>query len=135
MARARYFTLSVERVILPDSTILAHYLTIKLKQVIQNLEVHEKQLETNLQLTRGLIFSGTLLLELVRKGVLREQAYEWIQRNAMRVRDEGNDFETLILEDPNIQKHLTQKEVKQVFNIQNTLKHIDAVFERVFGSS
>jgi adenylosuccinate lyase len=126
---------SVERVILPDSTILAHYLTIKLNDVIQNLEVHEKQMETNLQLTRGLIFSGTLLLELVRKGVLREEAYQWIQRNAMRVWDDGADFKTLILEDPDIQKHLTQKEVNQVFDVQNTLRHIDTVFERVFGAS
>ena len=67
--------------------------------------------------------------------MIREEAYEWIQRNAMRVWDEDTDFETLILEDPDIQKHLTQKEVKQVFNIQNTLRHIDAIFERVFGSS
>lgn len=126
---------SVERVILPDSTTLAHYLTIRLNDVIQNLEVHEEQMEANLQLTRGLIFSGTLLLELVRRGVLREEAYEWIQRNAMRVWKEGVDFKTLILEDPDIQKHLTQKEVKQVFNVQNSLKHIDTVFERVFGSS
>ena len=126
---------SVERVILPDSTTLAHYLTIKLNDVIQKLEVHEKQMEANLQLTRGLIFSGTLLLELVRRGVLREEAYQWIQRNAMRVWDDGADFETLILEDPDIQKHLTQKEVNQVFDVQNTLQHIDTVFERVFGSS
>ena len=126
---------SVERVILPDSTTLAHYLTIRLNDVIQNLDVHEEQMAANLQLTKGLIFSGTLLLELVRRGVLREEAYEWIQRNAMRVWDEGADFETLILEDPDIQRHLTQKEVKQAFNVQNTLKHIDTIFERVFGSS
>ena len=126
---------SVERVILPDSTTLAHYLTIRLNHVIQNLDVHEEQMEANLQLTRGLIFSGTLLLELVRRGVVREEAYEWIQRNAMRVWDEGADFKTLIIEDPDIQKHLTPKEVKQVFNLQNTLKHIDTIFERVFGSS
>jgi adenylosuccinate lyase len=126
---------SVERVILPDSTTLAHYLTVRLNEVIQNLEVHEEQMEANLRLTRGLIFSGTLLLELVKKGVLREEAYGWIQRNAMRVWAEDNDFKTLILEDPDIQKHLTQKEVKQVFKVQNTLKHMDAIFERVFGSS
>ncbi len=126
---------SVERVILPDSTTLAHYLTVRLNEVIQNLEVHEEQMEANLRLTRGLIFSGTLLLELVKIGVLREEAYGWIQRNAMRVWAEDNDFKTLILEDPDIQKHLTQKEVKQVFKVQNTLKHMDAIFERVFGSS
>ena len=126
---------SVERVILPDSTILAHYLSIQLRNVIHNLGVHEAKMEANLNLTKGLIFSGTLLLELVRKGVLREQAYEWVQRNAMRVWDEDADFETLVLSDPDINSHLTQEEVQQVFKIENTLKYIDTVFERVFGSS
>lgn len=125
---------SVERVILPDSTILAHYLSIQLRNVIHNLGVDEARMETNLQLTKGLIFSGTLLLELIRKGVLRERAYEWVQRNAMRVWDENADFKTLILSDPDIKTHLSQTEVQQVFNIENTLKYIDAVFERVFDS-
>lgn len=125
---------SVERVILPDSTILAHYLSIQLRNVIRNLGVDEARMETNLQLTKGLIFSGTLLLELIRKGVLRERAYEWVQRNAMRVWDENADFKTLILSDPDIKTHLSQTEVQQVFNIENTLKYIDAVFERVFDS-
>ena len=125
---------SVERVILPDSTILAHYLSNRLRTVIRDLEVHEAQMAVNLQLTKGLIFSGTLLLELIRRGVLRESAYQWVQRNAMRVWDEEADFETLVLNDPDIKAHLTQGEVKQVFNIENTLQHIDAIFERVFGS-
>ncbi len=126
---------SVERVILPDSTTLAHYLTIKLSSVIQNLEVNERQMETNLQLTGGLIFSGALLLALTRKGVLRERAYEWVQRNAMCVWDQGADFQELILKDSDIGAHLDPDEVKTIFNIQDRLKHVETIFERVFGSS
>jgi adenylosuccinate lyase len=126
---------SVERVILPDSTTLAHYLTIKLTNVIQNLEVNEAQIEANLKLTGGLIFSGALLLELTRRGVLREEAYEWVQRNAMRVWDENADFQELILNDADITAHLSPEEVRKVFNVQERLKHIDIIFERVFGLS
>ena len=92
-------------------------------------------MEANLNLTQGLIFSGSLLLELVRKGVLREEAYQWVQRNALRVWDEGADFETLIAEDPDITAHLTATELKDIFNVQRRLQHVGAVFERVFGSS
>ena len=125
---------SAERVILPDSTILTHYLTRKLAGILRDLDVHESRMEANLNLTQGLIFSGTLLLELVRKGVLREEAYQWVQRNALRVWDEGADFESLIAKDPDIAKHLTSTELKGIFNLQNRLQHIDAIFERVFGS-
>ena len=92
-------------------------------------------MEINLQLTGGLIFSGALLLALTRKDVLREEAYEWVQRNAMRVWDQGADFQELILEDPDIGTHLNADEVKTIFNIQDRLRHVDAIFERVFGSS
>ena len=125
---------SAERVILPDSTTLTHYLTKKLAGILRDLGVHEARMEANLNLTQGLIFSGTLLLELVRKGILREEAYQWVQRNALRVWDEGTDFEALITEDPDITAHLTSTEIKDIFNVHNRLQHIDAVFERVFGS-
>ena len=126
---------SAERVILPDSTTLAHYLTRKLGGILRDLDVHESRMEANLNLTQGLIFSGTLLLELVRKGVLREEAYQWVQRNALRMWDEGADFETLITKDPDITTHLTSTELKDIFNVQKRLQHVDAIFERVFGSS
>ena len=126
---------SAERVILPDSTTLIHYLTRKLTAILRDLDVHESRMEANLNLTRGLIFSGTLLLELIRKGVLREKAYQWVQRNALRVGDEETDFETLIAEDPDITTHLNSTELKDIFNVQNRLQHIGAIFERVFGSS
>ena len=126
---------SAERVILPDSTTLTHYLTQRLAAILKDLVVHESRMTANLNLTRGLIFSGSLLLELVRKGVLREEAYSWVQRNALRVWDEATDFENLITKDPDITTHLTSTELQDIFNVQNRLQHIDAVFERVFGSS
>lgn len=126
---------SAERVILPDSTTLAHYLTIKLSEVIQNLQVNKKGMERNLELTGGLIFSGALLLALTRKGVLREQAYEWVQRNATRVWSQDGNFQQIILEDPDIKTHLSNDEINAAFNIQDRLKYVDAIFERVFGPS
>lgn len=126
---------STERVILPDSTSLAHYLTVKLNRVLGQLSINVSKMARNLRLTGGLIFSGTLLLELARKGVLREQAYEWVQRNAMRVWDEGADFEALVLNDPDIRTHLEPEEIKTIFNIEDKLRHIDTIFVRVFGSS
>lgn len=126
---------SAERVILPDSTTLVHYLAKKLNWLLADLVVNEKQMQDNLQLTGGLFFSGTLLLELVRKGVLRETAYQWIQRNAMRVWDEGADFKKLILADKDIRQHLDEEEVETVFDVGQKIKHVDRVFERVFGES
>ena len=123
---------SAERVILPDSTTLAHYLTVKVNQVIGGMDVDSQQMLRNLELMKGLIFSGTLLLELARKGVLRETAYEWVQRNAMRVWDEGTDFRSLILADPDIRQHLTEEEILRAFDYEERLKYVDRVFERVF---
>lgn len=125
---------SAERVILPDSTTLAHYLTVKVNKVIGGMDVDSEQMLRNLGLMKGLIFSGTLLLELARKGVLRETAYQWIQRNAMRVWDEGADFRSLILADPDVRRHLSEQEVLSTFDYDERLKQVDKVFERVFGA-
>ena len=126
---------SAERVTLPDSTSLAHYMTIKLESVIGNLDVNADQMEHNLNLMGGLAFSGTLLLALTQKDILREQAYEWVQRNAMRVWSEGADFQTLILDDSDITEHLSESAIRQVFDVPDKLKYIDTIFKRVFGSS
>lgn len=126
---------SAERIILPDSTTLIHYLSKKLSGLIRDLSVHESRMKDNLALSKGLIFSGTLLLELIRKGVLREEAYQWVQRNALKVWEENVDFEALIAGDPDIAAHLTPQEIKGVFNIRNRLQHIEGIFERVFGAS
>jgi adenylosuccinate lyase len=124
---------SVERVILPDSAILAHYLTAKLNRILRDLVVDEVRMKENLESTAGLIFSGGLLLELARKDVLREDAYLWVQRNAMRVWDEKKDFRTLVLEDPDIRSSLSAEEIERVFNLADNLRHVDTVFKRVFG--
>ena len=87
----------------------------------------------NLQATRGLIFSGQLLLALTQKGVARETAYEWVQRNAMRVWDENEDFQQLLRNDADINTHLAPSEIDAVFQLRNYLRNVDAIFERVFG--
>ena len=124
---------SAERVILPDSTTLAHYLTKRISRIIDNLVVNREQMLKNIELMGGLVFSGTLLLEIVKKGVLREDAYAWVQRNAMRVWDEGADFMELVLADPDISKYLSEEEIRKTFNLKEKTKYIDQVFDRVFG--
>ena len=124
---------SAERVVIPDSTTLAHYLSVKVERVIDGLVVNQEQMLANLALTGGLIYSGTLLLELVRKGVLRETAYQWLQRNAMRSWDEKEDFLQLVLADPDIAAHLSEEEIRRTFDYREKVKHVDTVFKRVFG--
>jgi len=126
---------SVERVILPDSTTLAHYLSTKMNRVLSNLVIDSKQMLANLELTGGLYNSSVLLLELVRKGVLREDAYLWVQRNAMRVWDEGLDFKSLLKSDADLQKFLSEEEIDRIFDLEDKLRHVPDVFKRVFGSA
>jgi adenylosuccinate lyase len=106
---------------------------VKVGAIVGGLVVFADQMLANLELTGGLIYSGTILLELCRKGILRETAYKWVQRNAMRVWDENADFRTLILNDPDIREHLSEAEVEACFNYREKLKYVDTVFERVFG--
>jgi len=126
---------SAERVVLPDSTTLAHYLTTKVNKILGNLVVYEDQMMANLGLTSGLYNSGALLLDIVRKGVTREEAYVWVQRNAMKVWDEGADFKELLIQDPDIRKFLSRSEIEEVFNLEDRLKHVDTVFRRVYSDS
>ena len=125
---------SAERVVLPDSSIALDYILQKATALIEGLVVYPDRMLENLRATRGLIFSGQLLLALTRKGVSREQAYEWAQRNAMRVWDEGEDFQTLVKADADIARHLSTEEIEQAFSPNSYLKNVDAVFERVFRS-
>jgi adenylosuccinate lyase len=124
---------SVERVIFPDSTILTDYLLDKTASLIDRLVVYPQRMQENLELTRGLVFSGELLLELVGKGVTREDAYVWVQRNAMRVWDEGGAFKEKVLGDPDIRKTLSAGEIEKVFDFGRLLGNVDRIFERVFG--
>lgn len=123
---------SAERVVLPDSATLAHYLTRKISRIIDNLVVNSAQMLKNIELMGGLVFSGTLLLEIVKKDVLREDAYIWVQRNAMKVWDEGADFLQLVLADPDIRAHLSEEEILKTFDLREKTKYIDQVFARVF---
>jgi adenylosuccinate lyase len=124
---------SVERVILPDSTILVDYLLAKTAQLVETLFVYPQRMLENLDSLKGLIFSGQLLLDLVEKGALREDAYRWVQRNAMQVWETREDFRTLAERDPDIRRYLKPTEIARVFNVERYLTHIDEIFERVFG--
>jgi adenylosuccinate lyase len=123
---------SVERIILPDSTILVDYLLGKTTRLLETLLVYSGRMRENLDLLKGLIFSGQLLLDLVEKGALREEAYRWVQRNAMQVWETREDYRTLIERDPDIRRYLTPKEIASVFNVERYLKHVDGIFRQVF---
>jgi len=123
---------SAERVVLPDSSIGLDYILQKAINLIDGLVVYPERMLENLNATRGLIFSGQLLLALTNKGVSRETAYEWVQRNAMRVWDEGLDFLGLVKADGDILKVLPPAEIDQVFSLDHYLRNVDKVFERVF---
>ena len=124
---------SAERVVLPDASIALDYILHKATSLIEGLVVHPERMLRNLQLTRGLVFSGQLLLALTQKGVSRESAYEWVQRNAMKVWDQNDDFQELLKKDADISKHLSSAEVDGVFKPDTYLRNVDAIFDRVFG--
>ncbi len=123
---------SAERVVLPDSSIALDYILQKTAGLIDGLVVYPERMLENLGATRGLIFSGQLLLALTNKGVSRETAYEWVQRNAMKVWDEEKDFQTLVKTDNDIKGQLTVAEIERVFSLEYYLRNIDAIFTRVF---
>jgi adenylosuccinate lyase len=124
---------SAERVVLPDSSIALDYILHKATALIDGLVVHPERMLQNLQLTRGLVFSGQLLLALTQKGVSRETAYEWVQRNAMKVWDENENFQKLLKRDRDITDHLSAAEIDGVFTFDTYLRNIDTIFGRVFA--
>ncbi len=124
---------SVERVILPDSTILVDYLLAKTANLVDTMFVYPERMRENLDLLKGLIFSGQLLLDLVEKGAAREEAYRWVQRNAMQVWETREDYHTLVERDDDIRRYLTPTEIARVFNVERYLTHVDEIFSRVFG--
>lgn len=123
---------SAERVVLPDSSIALDYMLQKAIALVEGLVVYPERMLENLNATRGLIFSGQLLLALTNQGISRETAYELVQRNAMRVWDEGVDFLTLVKADEDINSKLTSEEIERTFSLDHYLRNIDAIFERVF---
>ncbi len=124
---------SVERVILPDSFIALDHMLRRFTRIVTGLVVYPDRMRQNLERSRGVIFSGQVLLELARRGISREQAYEWVQRNAMRSFDEQTDFKGLLLADADVTKVLTAAEIEKAFDLDEQLRNVDAIFERVFG--
>jgi adenylosuccinate lyase len=94
--------------------------------------VYPERMRENLERSRGVVFSGTVLLELAKRGVSREQAYEWVQRNAMRSFHEQRDFKTLLQADADVLRVLSPSDIEHAFDLNEQLKHVDHVFERVF---
>jgi len=125
---------SAERVVLPDSSIATDYILQKMASLVDGLVVYPERMLENLSATRGLIFSGQLLLALTQAGVSREEAYEWVQRNAMKVWDGGGDFQSLVSVDKEIRAHLSANQIARVFSLETYLRNVDKIFARVFDA-
>lgn len=124
---------SAERVIFPDSFILTDFMLTETIDIIRNWKVHPENMVRNIQATRGLIFSQSVLLALTRKGRSREEAYQLVQRNSLKAWNESLDFKELVLSDADIRKSLTPADVEQCFSLDPYLDKIDYIFERVLG--
>ncbi len=123
---------SVERVILPDSFIALDHMLRRFTRITGGMVVYPERMRENLDRSRGVVFSGTVLLELARKGVSREQAYELVQRNAMRSFADRLDFKDLLLADGDVTRVLSPTEIERAFDLDEQLKHVDHIFDRVF---
>jgi adenylosuccinate lyase len=123
---------SVERVILPDSTILTDYLLEKTTKLVDQMLVYPQRMRRNLDLTKGLVFSGQLLLDLSAAGMLRERAYKVVQAHAMRAWEEEGDFRAAIEGDPEIGAVLSKEQIAAAFSLERQLRNIDKIFARVF---
>jgi len=124
---------SVERVILPDSFIALDHMLRRFTRIVRGMVVYPERMKENLNRSRGVVFSGTVLLELARRGISREQAYEWVQRNAMRSFHEQKDFKSLLLADADLMNVLTPAEVEKAFDLNDQMRNVDVIFERVFS--
>ena len=124
---------SVERVILPDSTILLDYMLHRTTEIVANMKVFPERMRRNLDATHGLVFSGQLLQDLVEHGAPREDAYKWVQGHAMSAWETETSFRDRITADENIRKFLDEKALAHTFDLQRQLRAVDAIFRRVFG--
>jgi len=122
---------SVERIIIPDSTIALDYIAYRMTAIIENLIVYPDRMLENIQKTNGLVFSQAILLALARKGVTSETAYRFVQRNAMKVWETRNSFQETLLQDKDIRCFLSEEEVRECFDLNNNLKNVDFIFSRV----
>jgi adenylosuccinate lyase len=124
---------SVERVILPDSFIALDHMLRRFTKIVAGMVVYPQRMLENLGRSRGVVFSGSVLLELARRGVSREQAYEWVQRNAMQSFQQQRDFKELLLSDPDISRALPREVLEEAFDLNAQLRNVDAIFARVFS--
>ena len=124
---------SVERIILPDSTILIDYMLAKMTVVVADMRVFPERMMRNLDATQGLVFSGQLLQDLVEKGMPRDDAYKAVQENAMAAWETDTSFRERVAKDPRITKFLDGKALEHTFDLQRHLRYVDAIFARVFG--
>ena len=125
---------SVERVILPDSFIALDHMLRRFARITRGMVVYPERMRENLNRSRGVVFSGTVLLELAKRGISREQAYEWVQRNAMRSFHEQKDFKSLLLADPDLTRVLSALEIEKAFDLNDQLRNVDVIFDRVFAT-
>ncbi len=123
---------SVERIIIPDSTILMDYMLARFNSLVDKLFVYPENMKRNMELSKGLFHSETVMLALVGKGVSRETAYSFVQRNAMEVWKTGGDFRQRLQDDRDIRKYLSSREIDACFDLSHTLKKVDYIFKRVF---
>ncbi len=125
---------SVERVVLPDSAIALDYILYLTKNVLEGLVVYPERMKKNMELSKGLYFSSRVLVTLVEKGISRDEAYDIVQRNAMKAWDtEGLMFKDALLQDPDVVSRLSKEELDKIFDVNNFLKNIPYIYTRVFG--
>jgi adenylosuccinate lyase len=124
---------SVERVVFPDATATLDFMLHRLAGLVETLVINEERMRANLDLTRGLAFSGALLLELTEKGLSREDAYALVQRHAMETWEKGGEYRDRILADSVISETLTKEDIDRAFSLDQSLRHIDAIFKRTLA--
>ena len=125
---------SVERIILPDSTILVDYMLGKMTAIVSQMRVFPQRMMRNLESTHGLVYSGQLLQDLVEKGMPRDEAYKAVQENAMAAWESETSFRDGVAGDARITKYLSPAELEHTFDLQRQLRYVDDLFERVFGA-
>jgi adenylosuccinate lyase len=126
---------SVERIVLPDSTVLVDHMLHRTTEIVANMKVFPERMRRNLDATKGLVFSGQLLQDLVEHGAPREDAYKWVQAHAMAAWESETSFQDRVAADANIRKFLDEKALAHTFDLQRQLRAVDAIFTRVFGRS
>ncbi len=122
---------SVERIIIPDSSILVDYMLHMFREIIEGLRVYPEKMQENLEKTKGLIFSEKVLLELMKKGLSRKEAYSLVQRNAFRAKEKGLEFKDCLLKDKKVTRHLKPQEIEGCFNLKYYLRNVAKIYKRL----